>query len=176
MENLEETFRKHSFHDFKWIDPAQITVSQWVRMKCMFGCNEYGKNASCPPNVPSVSDCEGFFREYRHAVIFHLEKQVGSQEELKHWVRSVHTNLLKLEKEVFLFGYEKAFILLIDSCCLCSECSPKRELCKNPKQSRPTVEALGVDVYKTARSAGYHIQVKSDPSQTMDRFALLMVE
>jgi predicted metal-binding protein len=142
----------------------------------MFGCNEYGKNASCPPNVPPIPDCDRFFREYQRAVIIHLEKQVSSQEELRHWVKGIHASLLKMEKEVFLSGYEKAFILLIDSCCLCSKCTPKREQCKNPKQSRPTVEALGVDVYKTARSVGYHIQVKSDLSQVMDRYALFMVE
>jgi predicted metal-binding protein len=173
---LEEIFRRHTVCDFKWIDPGHIVVSQWVRMKCMFGCNEYGKNASCPPNVPSVSECREFFREYKRAALFHLEKQVGSQKELKTWIKSVHAYLLKIEREVFLSGYEKAFMLLIDNCCFCAECALEREECKNPKQSRPTVEALAVDVYQTARAAGYPLAVKSDPLQTMDRYALLLVE
>ncbi|MFH1102907.1 MAG: DUF2284 domain-containing protein [Pseudomonadota bacterium] len=61
QKQLEQLFARHGVSDFKWIDPKQIIVSQWVRMKCMFGCSEYGHNASCPPNVPSVSECERFF-------------------------------------------------------------------------------------------------------------------
>ena len=39
-ENLEELFRKHEYTDFKWIDPKEFVVAQWVRMKCMFGFDE----------------------------------------------------------------------------------------------------------------------------------------
>lgn len=49
---LEALFQKHGYTDFKWIEPKDIVVSQWVRLKCTFGCGEYGRNAACPPNVP----------------------------------------------------------------------------------------------------------------------------
>ncbi len=61
---LETLFEKHGYTDFRWIHPQDIVVSQWVRMKCTFGCAEYGRNASCPPNVPAVSECRQFFGEY----------------------------------------------------------------------------------------------------------------
>ena len=54
IHGLETLFSDHKFSDFKWIDPKEIVVAQWVRMKCMFGCSEYGQNTSCPPNVPSL--------------------------------------------------------------------------------------------------------------------------
>ena len=60
--NIENIIRKYGYRDFKWIDPKNIVVAQWVRMKCMYGCDEYGKTGTCPPNVPSVSDCERFFK------------------------------------------------------------------------------------------------------------------
>ena len=72
---LESIIKKRGYQDYKWIDPKKIVVSQWVRMKCMFGCGEYSNNASCPPNVPSVSDSEKFFHEYNMAVIFRLAKK-----------------------------------------------------------------------------------------------------
>jgi predicted metal-binding protein len=53
-EALEALFVKHGYTDFRWIDAKEIVVAQWVRMKCMFGCGEFGRNACCPPNVPSV--------------------------------------------------------------------------------------------------------------------------
>ena len=67
---LEELFYKHGFKDIKWIDPKTIIVSQWVRIKCMFGCKEYGKNASCPPNTLSKDECKSFFNEYDEGVVF----------------------------------------------------------------------------------------------------------
>jgi len=39
-EKLENIFQEHGYFNFKWIDPKKIIVSQWVRMKCTFGCNE----------------------------------------------------------------------------------------------------------------------------------------
>ncbi|MCJ7619933.1 MAG: DUF2284 domain-containing protein, partial [Anaerolineae bacterium] len=56
-EELESLFKKHGYTDFKWIEPKDIVVAQWVRLKCTFGCGEYGRNAACPPNVPSVEEC-----------------------------------------------------------------------------------------------------------------------
>jgi predicted metal-binding protein len=35
---IEALFAKHGFTDYRWIDPHQIVVAQWVRMKCTFGC------------------------------------------------------------------------------------------------------------------------------------------
>ena len=90
-EKLEELFRKHEFTEFKWIKPDDIVVSQWVRMKCMFGCGTYGKHASCPPNVPSVHECEKFFREYDTAVIFHFGKKLEHPEDRHAWSYGVPT-------------------------------------------------------------------------------------
>ncbi|MCP4351485.1 MAG: DUF2284 domain-containing protein [Desulfobacterales bacterium] len=175
VKELEELFKKHGFEDFKWIEPKEIIVSQWVRMKCTFGCGDYGKNASCPPNTPPVSECERFFREYSNAVIFHFEKKVDVPEDRHKWSKKINSDLLKLEREVFLSGYERTFLLFMDGCSLCTECSEQRADCKNPKMSRPVVEAMAVDVYTTVRKVGYPIQVRTDYSQEMNRYALLMI-
>jgi len=82
---LEALFHKHNCRDFKWIEPEKIVVSQWVRMKCMFGCPLYGQKACCPPNMPTVSECERFFREYTDAVVFHFEKKLNKPEDLHTW-------------------------------------------------------------------------------------------
>jgi len=39
---LEEMIEKHGYEDYKWINPKSIVVAQWARMKCMFGCKNYG--------------------------------------------------------------------------------------------------------------------------------------
>ena len=173
---LEALFAQHGYTDFKWIKPKDIVVSQWVRMKCTFGCTEYGRNAACPPNVPSVPECRHFFDEYSLAAILHFERKCDKPEDRHPRSREVNLGLLKLEKAVFLAGFQKSFLLFMDSCGICAECSGVREECKNPKSARPTPEAMAVDVYSTVRQYGYPIEVLSDYSQTMNRYAFLLIE
>jgi len=142
----------------------------------MFGCAEYGKSASCPPNVPTVDECERFFRSYNKAAIFHFEKKVDKPEDRYAWTRQVNMKLWRLERDVFVAGYPKAFLLYMDTCYFCKDCSGSRATCFNKKMARPTPEALGVDVYSTVKAAGYPIAVLSNYSQKMNRYAFLMVE
>jgi predicted metal-binding protein len=172
---LDRLFKEKGYTDYKWIDPHKIIVAQWVRMKCMFGCVEYGKNACCPPNVPSVSECERFFHEYQNAVIFRFEKAVDRPEDRHKWSKKVNIKLAKLERDVFLAGYERAFLLLMDSCCICEDCTAIREACKEPRSARPSPESMAVDVYSTARQFGFPIEVRTNYSQEMNRYAFLMI-
>jgi predicted metal-binding protein len=175
-EKLEKLFLKHGFEDFKWISPQNIVVSQWVRMKCVFGCKDYGKNACCPPHTPPVIDCRNFFGEYSEGVIFHFAKKVEKPEERHEWARSINEKLSSLEREVFLAGNPKAFLLFMDSCSLCKNCAEERVECKNKRMARPSPEAMAVDVFSTVRRVGYPIEVLSDYSETMNRYAFLLVE
>jgi len=174
-QQLEKLFQEYGYSDFKWINPKDIVVSQWVRMKCIFGCNEYGKNACCPPNAPSITECERFFREYSTVAVFHFSKQVDKSEDRHEWTRKINSPLLELEQKVFLSGYQKAFLLFMDSCCFCKQCVSERSDCKNPRQARPTPEGLGMDVFQTVRKIGYPIEVLSDYEKRMNRYAFLMV-
>lgn len=175
-DQFENLFKENGYEDFKWIKSQQIVVSQWVRMKCMFGCNEYGKNACCPPNVPSIPECERFFREYRDIAVFHFEKTVDKPEDRHAWTREVNSKLLELEHAVFVTGYPKTFLLFMDSCCLCKHCAELREQCLNPTSARPTPEAMAMDVFSTVKQIGYPINVLSDYDQVMNRYAFLLIQ
>ena len=175
-DNLELLFKKYHYSDFKWFDPKEIVVAQWVRMKCIFGCSEYGKDASCPPNVPSVAECQQFFKEYNTGVIFHFEKTVAKSEDRHDWSKKINRELLKLEREIFISGYQKTFLLFMDSCGLCGECSGKRETCKKPMTARPAPDAMAIDVFSTVRKYGYPIEVLVDYSKVMNRYAFLLIE
>ena len=173
---LESLFAQHGYTDFRWIVPQEIVVSHWVRMKCTFGCDSYGQNATCPPNVPSVSECRQFFDEYTLAAILHFAKAVDKPEDRHAWSRGVNQELLKLERAVFWAGHERAFLLFMDSCCLCTECAGVRSECKKPRSARPSPESMAVDVFTTARKCGYPIEVLLDYSQTMYRYAFLLID
>jgi len=173
---LEGIFVKHGFTDFRWLDPAEIVVGQWVRMKCAYGCGSYGRIASCPPSTPSVAECRLFFDEYSAAAVFHLVKKVERPEDRHAWSRETNLALLQLERAAFLAGCHKAFLLFMDSCHLCAECASAREACKNPRQSRPSPEGMAMDVFGTVRKLGYPIEVLTDYDQAMNRYAFLLVE
>ena len=159
---LENLFQQLGFSDFKWIKPEDIVVSQWVRMKCTFGCGEYGHNATCPPNTPSVAECERSFKEYSDAAIFHFVKKVKKPEDRHAWSRGLNLELSKLERDVFLSGFEKAFLLFMDSCSLCAECAGDRGKCKVLRTSMPSAESLAVDVYSTVKKYGFPIAPLTD--------------
>jgi predicted metal-binding protein len=173
---LEELFVQHGYSDYKWIKTENIIVSQWVRMKCMYGCPDYGRNASCPPNVPSVAECRQFFNDYTTAAIFHFEKSLEKPEDRATWSKQVNQNLLKLERDLFLKGHQKVFLLFMDCCRICTDCPGIRTECKSAKLARPSPESMAVDVFSTVRQCGFPIEVLADYTQAMNRYAFLLVE
>jgi len=162
---LEELFLKYQLKDFRWIDPKSIVVSQWVRMKCMFGCIEYGKIACCPPNTPPVDECRSFFGEYSEGVVFHFEKKVEEPEERHEWARGVNERLLGLEREVFLAGNPKTFLLFMDSCSLCKNCGG------GEKKKGSDVRTNGPRVHLPKQWPLTFFQ-RSDSSATLSRFCV----
>ncbi len=173
---IEAKLQGFGYGDFRWIKPEQIVVSQWVRFKCKFGCPSYGKKGTCPPSVPSLGECREFLNEYSAIVLIHFEIRFDDPKERYAWSRQENKKLLELEKKVFLDGNHKAFLLIMDECRLCNECSGSREACVNKIDARPSPESLGIDVFATVRNCGYSIDVLRDYSQKMDRYAILLID
>ena len=176
LESLESLFAAHDCVDFRWIEPKDIVVAQWVRLKCQFGCSTYGKHAVCPPNLPSVAECRAFFDEYSHAVLFHFARTVDKPEDRHAWTKGLDRNLLKLERAVFLAGNRKALAFTVDQCMTCETCTGDRRTCRNPKTARPTLEGMAVDVFATVTKVGFPIRVLTDYTDEMNRYALLLID
>ena len=173
---VEKLAVAHGLKDFKWMDPGKIVIGEWVRMKCNYGCPGYGKRKTCPPYVPSVEECTRFFKEYKKGLFFHFAKKFKDPEMRHPWSKEINQKMLDLERKVFLSGYQKAFVFPQAPCRLCKNCTADSQECRQPYQSRPTLEAFGVDVYTTARKLGYPIQVVKDFHDEMNRYGLLLVE
>ena len=174
--SVEGIFHDLGYSDFRWMSGSDVVVSEWVRMKCMFGCRSYGKSGCCPPNVPSVTDCRAFFQNYSAVVVFHFVKRVDKPEDRFDWSREVNRKLIDVEKAVFLAGYPKAFLLFMDECTLCDKCPGVRAECKNPKLARPSPESFAVDVFSSVKKLGYEIGVLGDFKSEMNRYAFLLVD
>lgn len=174
-EAIDPIILQHRFTDYKWINPKEIIVAQWVRMKCQFGCGDYGLGA-CPPNTPSVEECGRFFKEYDKGVIFRFGRFADKADYPVEWARELTERLLALERDVFLKGFYKVFMLNHSCCNLCKECPGTRVDCKDKMRSRPSPEAMAVDVYRTVKNADMEIHVVPESPADMVKIAILLVE
>jgi predicted metal-binding protein len=173
---VDDILRSRGFDDYKWLNPREdIAVAMWVRFKCMYGCGSYGKCACCPPAVPPVSECREMLFEYRRAVILRFTYQSMTKEEKTEQAK----RLLELEREIFLAGFRKAFLLSSQrACAFAQSCSAggERLKCSDMAGARPSPEAMGIDVFQTARGVGYPIEVLKDHSETSNRYSFILIE
>lgn len=161
------------------IDPGEIVVANWVRMKCTFGCPHYGTHPTCPPHVPEVETCRAFFSEYLRGYVLRLPLHLDNPEERHKKTRQMNRKLLGIEKAVFLQGHHKAFMLFVDPCNVCGDCRVSLDRggdCSQRQSARPSPEAMAVDVFKTVRKLNMPIQVLTGKTQPMNRYAILLVE
>ncbi|MCJ7446230.1 MAG: DUF2284 domain-containing protein [Bacteroidales bacterium] len=174
-EKLNTIFKNLGLIDYKWINSSDIIVSTWVRVKCTFGCSDYGLSV-CPPNVPSVKECRDFFGEYSSVVLFRFNFVADKENYPEDYSKEITKGLLDLEREVFLEGFPKVFVLNQTCCGLCSGCVKNRIDCKNLSKSRPSPEAFAIDVFSTIKKAGFEINVIKTTHQEINRYAVLMIE
>jgi len=174
-EKIESIVFNHGLSDYKWINPKEIIVAHWVRVKCTFGCSDFGLG-TCPPNTPSGSDCDRFFKEYESGLIIRLTKFADKNSYPSEWSKEMTNKLLDIERELFLKGFQKVFLLNQTCCMLCKDCSGNRVDCKDKTRSRPSPESFAVDVYNTARNAGLDINVVAENPSEMNRIAVILIE
>jgi len=172
---IESILRDQDLSDFKWIDPKEIVVANWVRVKCTFGCGDYGLG-TCPPNTPQVSDCDRFFKEYNRGLIIRLARMADKNSYPSDWSRDMTNRLLSVERQIFLSGFPKVFLLNQTCCSLCSDCPGNRVDCRDKIRSRPSPESFAVDVYSTVRNAGLEINVVKQNPSLINRIAILLID
>jgi len=159
-----------------------VVVDERVRLKCRVPiCDDYGLNLMCPPNVMSVQEFREVLAKYSNAILIQIESLVPDEikEEIqeaedvaalyksgrflggykKHFdpVKvKLHRIVHKVEAQAFAFGYRFAVGFIAGSCKLCAECVAMNQHgpCRHPFRARPSMEAVGIDVFKTAENAG----------------------
>jgi predicted metal-binding protein len=89
--------------------------------------------------------------------------------------RDFNQTLVKLEIKIFLDGYYKAWSMGSGPCRLCKECDLTAP-CEHGLQARPSMEACGIDVFKTARDNGFPIEVVRTHEEERNIFGLILVE
>lgn len=146
----------------KAIHTKTIIAAEWVRLKCQFGCDGYGQCLTCPPHSPTPELTRRMLEYYKDALLIHGDEYTD--------IRSI---VVKIEREMFLDGYFKAFGMGAGPCELCDACA---EFCRHPNKTRPSLEACGIDVFTTARSNGFPIQVVKTQNCNGNYYGIVLVE
>ena len=84
--------------DAKVIDAKDVVVQNWVRLKCQYGCGNYGKSLTCPPYSPSPDQMRHVLSGYSYAILMRLPDES----------MATHDLVVKLERHAFLAGYYSA--------------------------------------------------------------------
>ncbi len=131
-------------------------------MKCQFGCDGYGQCFTCPPNSPPPDYTRRMLKGYKKALLIHGSEYTD--------IRSI---VSKLEREMFLDGYYKAFGMGAGPCELCAKCG---KFCRYTEKARPSMEACGIDVYSTVRANGFPIEVVREPGCKENYYGVVLIE
>ena len=166
------------------ITPDQVVIGNWVRLKCQYGCPDFGKTLTCPPFTPPTEEVRKILSEYGKILLLRFEQSsitedIGDNEFMKEFEkrqREINDVTLKIEKKLLLRGYYKVFALEPGRCNLCSECAREIGKCRFPSEARPAPESLAVDMFGTVKNAGWSLEVKTNLFQSWTNYALILVE
>jgi predicted metal-binding protein len=150
--------------DAKIISAKSIVTAEWVRLKCQFGCGGYGRNLTCPPYSPTPEQTKRMLTDYKYGILIHGDENTPS-------IKGI---VSALERDIFLDGYYKAFGIGAGPCYLCSKCTLK--FCRHPKKVRPSMEACGIDVFRTVQANGFPIEVLKSESCKGNYYGVVLIE
>jgi len=106
---------------------------------------------------------------YQKAILLHRQLRKGEK------AKPFSETIVNFEVKIFLDGYYKAWSMGSGPCRLCKECDPTTS-CKHGFEARPSMEACGIDVFKTARDNGFTIEVVKTHEEERNIFGLILVE
>jgi predicted metal-binding protein len=152
------------------VQPSKVFTAPWVRMKCQFGCHRYGQGHCCPPHTPTPAEMRRILDSYTHAILLHRNWKEGVLR-----IDEFNDAAVDLELALFLDGYYKAWSMGSGPCRLCEKCNISGQ-CVHGSKARPSMEACGIDVFKTAREHGLPISVLRDRKDARHSYGIVLVE
>lgn len=164
------------------LDARDVVLDPRVRLKCMVPqCANYGRNLMCPPNVMDPETFSSVLERYSVAILVQyaipmdtefMKRFEGSsiediydsgeyKERMARSEREFQDLLGRLESDALGLGYRFAAAFTGGPCRLCDECvgQGSGKACRHPFRSRPSMEAMGIDVYLTAKNAGLPFEI-----------------
>ncbi len=138
-------------------------------------CKGYGKSANCPPHVMGPGQAREWIEKYETALFFKIDvsPQILLSEDRFETFKSVYIIASRLEASARDEGFQLARGLAAGSCkpvfCKGRACEALTEEgeCRYPSLARPSMEAVGINVFKLSEDVGWDIYLilkASDPA------------
>ena len=148
-----------------------IPVDERITLKCQIPrCFHYGTGAQCPPNTLKPAELRDILKGFRWGVFFikdvPSEVIVRDEATIKERVAAyqhVSKMVSEIESMAFYDGHYLAFGLAAGSCrhVFCGQHETCQAMdgknCRFSLVSRPSMEAVGIDVYHMVAKAGWDI-------------------
>jgi len=178
MEDLVKEGRDAGMDQAQIITTDKVVVDDRVSYKCMFSCSGYNTNLQCPPFSMKPAETRELLQKYSYG-IFYRKKGIPEHfcgleaDKSNQWAkisRELQQTMANLEASAFYKGFYFALALGGGRCRICSlegKCEGlENRACIQPFMSRPSMEAIGIDVYSTLRGLNWEFSVigkKTDP-------------
>jgi predicted metal-binding protein len=161
----------------KQIPPSSVITAPWVRLKCQYGCPSYDRGYCCPPETPTPEQTRKVLDSYNRSILFHFTTAKKPGQARGKLVRGFMEALVDLEGEMFKDGLYRAFVLLSGPCSLCEECGKLKGVpCRYGSRARPSMESVGIDVYRTAWNSGFPIAPLKEKKETQNLYCLMLAD
>lgn len=181
-EQLAEALAKYRQQALEWgaadamvIPSEMVKVDERVRFKCLVPrCFRVGESPNCPPYTPPPEEVRRALSQYQQAVLVKtVLKPVsdylasrGAAQGQRDKALSFHTETAKIVGEIEGLAFRDGFYLALglaggsckDYLChgqVCQFLDSGR--CRFPLRARPSMEALGIDVFDLCNRVGWPV-------------------
>lgn len=162
------------------IPASEIVVDERVLMKCRLSCKVYGRCLTCPPRSPRPDETRAMLSRYSLGLVVRRTAPADqfcgeAASQSYEWSRvSLEIQELVVRAESYAF-YQGFYLAMAFGCGRCRFCGLdgackglESGQCLHPYRARPSMEAMGIDVFATVHGLGWSISVigkQSRPEQ-----------
>ena len=154
---LEEFALEQGAFKAKLITTEDVVIDDRVRLKCQVPiCKDYNKHLMCPPHGGTVSEFKSLCGQYSVALLVQVKSHGFTQDDLNDAEKRLHSVINKTEGRALSRGQYLAAGFIASSCKLCPDCVGyhSKVPCRRPYEARPSIESMGVDIFRTSQNAG----------------------
>jgi predicted metal-binding protein len=180
IEEINKRTKSNSTGMAMIITTDKIVIDPRARWKCIIPmCFGYGSSPCCPPYSPTHEETQEIVSRYKYAILIRYMPPVGDQiypdflTRTYQRVNELNEIVAAVETEANYRGYHLAMGFKGGPCGDCGIFSPEYvadwfagkemprcpvldgKMCNSYLRPRPAMEASGIDVFATARNAGW---------------------
>lgn len=166
LNNLKTRARNLSASDAKIISTNKIPIEDEIIDFCKEPlCEDYGKSIYCPPHIMKPQRFRDLLSKYKNAIFFKIDvstKTLMSKERFNAF-RKIYAITTELEAFAIKAGFSQSKGFAAGSCkpVFCPEYQCQALIngatCRYPDKARPSMEAVGINVFKLVRDVEWEI-------------------